>query len=314
MSRDRTSDADIRRLLDTSASDEAVCDAYDRLLTSLNGPSAMVHRMTVAAFTLHRRPHLAEHFLWSPVCGYFEHDVTPERIVLHAASFGDSDWLSEMAGPDGVQWLREELPKLTGLLGRLLWEVAVFRRLDDLFTRPPPAEADWLTQEVANRLWCDLRQAGRVSSRKRALLAAEVCRAGVMLFRDEATLTEVIRRFEARAVPGFRTSEADWPDLDTAVAYGLNPTEAETRDLAPRVREILGNPLRPVTLDPSWRTETVVAIASLIEAERAFDRLPILADAVEEAGCDDGPLLDHCRGPGPHAPGCWALDAILGWE
>lgn len=80
------------------------------------------------------------------------------------------------------------------------------------------------------------------------------------------------------------------------------------------LRDILGNPFRPVTADPRWRTETVVALAAGIYTERAFDRMPILADAMEEAGCDHADILSHCRGEGPHVRGCWVIDAILGKE
>jgi hypothetical protein len=51
-------------------------------------------------------------------------------------------------------------------------------------------------------------------------------------------------------------------------------------------------------------------VAAIAE-DRAFDRLPILADALEDAGCDDGDLLAHLRGDGPHVRGCWALDLVL---
>ncbi len=78
------------------------------------------------------------------------------------------------------------------------------------------------------------------------------------------------------------------------------------------LRDIFGNPFRPVAFDPAWRTETVVALACGIYAERAFDRMPILADALEETGCDHADILSHCRGPGPHACGCWVVDAVLG--
>ena len=80
------------------------------------------------------------------------------------------------------------------------------------------------------------------------------------------------------------------------------------------LRDIFGNPFRPVSLDPCWRTETVVALAGGIYAERAFDRMPILADALEDAGCDNRDILDHCRGDGPHVRGCWVVDLVLGKE
>jgi hypothetical protein len=55
-------------------------------------------------------------------------------------------------------------------------------------------------------------------------------------------------------------------------------------------------------------------LASHIYDSRAFDRLPILADALEEAGCKDAEILAHCRGPGPHVRGCWVVDLVLGKE
>jgi hypothetical protein len=77
-------------------------------------------------------------------------------------------------------------------------------------------------------------------------------------------------------------------------------------------RDIFGNPFWPVTLDPAWLTPTAVALARTAYDDRAFDRLPILADALEEAGCTDAAILDHCRSPGPHIRGCWVVDLILG--
>lgn len=78
------------------------------------------------------------------------------------------------------------------------------------------------------------------------------------------------------------------------------------------IRCIFGNPFRPVALEPDWLMSNVVALAGGIYDEKAFDRMPILADALEDAGCGHAEVLDHCRGPGPHARGCHVLDAILG--
>jgi len=80
------------------------------------------------------------------------------------------------------------------------------------------------------------------------------------------------------------------------------------------VREIFGNPLRPAVVDPSWQTSTVVALAQAIYHERAYDRMPILSDALEDAGCTNADILSHCRGPGPHVRGCWVVDLLLGKE
>ena len=78
------------------------------------------------------------------------------------------------------------------------------------------------------------------------------------------------------------------------------------------IRDVLGNPFRPVALDPSWLTPAVTAIAHSIYDERAFDRMQGLADALEEAGCTDDEVLTHCRGGGDHVRGCWVVDLLLG--
>src|SRR5262249_37771659 len=80
------------------------------------------------------------------------------------------------------------------------------------------------------------------------------------------------------------------------------------------MHDIFGNPFRPTAVDPDWLTSTVALLARGIYEERAFDRMPILADALQDAGCDSDDLLTHLRGSGPHVRGCWALDLVLGKE
>jgi hypothetical protein len=80
-------------------------------------------------------------------------------------------------------------------------------------------------------------------------------------------------------------------------------------------RCLLGDPTRPVNLRPEWLAWNGGFVARMAEAiyeERRFAELPVLADALEDAGCDDEALLAHCREGGPHARGCWAVDAVLG--
>src|SRR5262249_28372930 len=80
------------------------------------------------------------------------------------------------------------------------------------------------------------------------------------------------------------------------------------------LHDIFRNPFRPVTLNPAWRTSNVTALAQSIYDDRAFDRLPILADALEDAGCDNADILNHCRQPGEHVRECWVMDLVLGKE
>jgi hypothetical protein len=104
-------------------------------------------------------------------------------------------------------------------------------------------------------------------------------------------------------------------ESNSDLPWAIGPETGLARDAARQaelLRCVLGNPFRPVTLDPSWLTSTVASLAQGIYAERAFDRLPILCDALQDAGCDSADILDHCRGPGPHARGCWVIDLVLG--
>ena len=78
------------------------------------------------------------------------------------------------------------------------------------------------------------------------------------------------------------------------------------------LRDLFGNPFRPDGFDPRWRTADAVGLASVIYEDRAFDRLPLLADALSDAGCDSEDLLSHCRSEGPHVRGCWVVDLVLG--
>ena len=77
-------------------------------------------------------------------------------------------------------------------------------------------------------------------------------------------------------------------------------------------RDIFGNPFRPAAFDPAWRTSTAVALAQQMYDSRDFGLMPILGDALQDAGCDSADILDHCRGDGPHVRGCWVVDLVLG--
>jgi hypothetical protein len=88
------------------------------------------------------------------------------------------------------------------------------------------------------------------------------------------------------------------------------------------LRDIFGNPFRPVAVDPhwlSWSGGTITKLAQEIYDERCLpqgtldnNRLAVLADALEEAGCTNADILDHCRHPGGHVRGCWVVDLCLG--
>jgi hypothetical protein len=85
------------------------------------------------------------------------------------------------------------------------------------------------------------------------------------------------------------------------------------------LRDILGNPFRPVGFDSTWLTENVLGLARALYEKRELPSgqldntgFAVLADALEEAGCTNPDILAHCRGSGPHVRGCWVLDLLLG--
>jgi len=87
----------------------------------------------------------------------------------------------------------------------------------------------------------------------------------------------------------------------------------ESGSLAHLLRDIFGNPFRPATLDTAWRTSTVLALAAQMYESRDFGAIPILADALQDAGCDNDDVLNHCRDEKQvHVRGCWVVDLVLG--
>ncbi|MGL4551782.1 MAG: hypothetical protein ACRC33_11395 [Gemmataceae bacterium] len=113
-----------------------------------------------------------------------------------------------------------------------------------------------------------------------------------------------------------------WPDenggLDL-VQRGLawleafDPSDAGQAARLALWRDLTGG--EGVRFDPAWAAwegGTVRRLAEAIDRGRDYVQMPILGDALEEAGCADGAVLGHCRGGGPHARGCWVLDGLRG--
>ena len=99
--------------------------------------------------------------------------------------------------------------------------------------------------------------------------------------------------------------------LHAALAAGGGQAARAPRQ-AGLIRDLFGNPYQPVRLDPAWRSPTVLAIAGDIYEHDTFGELPVLADALEDAGCEEPAVLDHARHDCPHVRGCWLVDGLLG--
>lgn len=148
----------------------------------------------------------------------------------------------------------------------------------------------------SNRAWDAVREAkGRD---KRARLAAHWAVAYTCCANKYGTYQDIAARvLEPHPDRGF--GEADRSALGVCFRTLL--------------RCVFGNPFRPVAFAPGWRTEAVVGLARGMYDGRDFAAMPVLADALEEAGCDHPEVLAHCRDPqGVHVRGCWVVDGVLG--
>jgi len=118
--------------------------------------------------------------------------------------------------------------------------------------------------------------------------------------------------WQAMAVPAWRAVAADRVAFVAAQNEGAAAERARQCDV---LRDLIGNPFPPAAVDPHWlvwNDRTVPRLARALYDEKDFDNLPILADALEDAGCDDADILRHCREPGEHVRGCWVVDLLLG--
>ena len=137
-------------------------------------------------------------------------------------------------------------------------------------------------------------------------------------------------RFGGRFRPGHAAWAVCWDPQEDPVAMmeralawvagvraGMNAVEfrKELVAQAELLLEIAAPLLDPVALDPAWLVwgdATVVKLARATYDGRDFAQMPILGYALEEAGCSDARVLDHCRGKTEHVRGCWLLDRLLG--
>ncbi len=147
-------------------------------------------------------------------------------------------------------------------------------------------------------------------------------------------------RMEVFTGPARHSAEEGAPGIVSrcaarAAVLSGTPVEESARVQCAIIRDIIGNPFRraahnpaycaprtsvalvryqPGPFDPEWGTDTALALASQMYESRDFSPMPILADALQDAGCDNADILDHCRGSDPHVRGCWVVDLLLGKE
>lgn len=211
-------------------------------------------------------------------------------------------------------------------------------------------EREWLESSDPAAMLEFLRNSGKATDRRLRLFGCGLVRAVADCVSGEALL-EIAESVERRADLGVDFEELSsawlrarrekerlvaarlWPAVWLAwvmqwassdnldVLNWLESTRIRQRNLsiderfatqASILRDIFGNPFRLVTADRRWLTSAVLDVAQATYDERCFDRLPILADALQDAGCDDEVVLTHCRNGRVHARGCWVVDMVLG--
>jgi hypothetical protein len=137
----------------------------------------------------------------------------------------------------------------------------------------------------------------------------------VPMLQSQLYLSEIVRH--ATGILRYREWAIDLTPDELAATEYLNPLlnlspRRDHPEQAALLRCVAGYPFDPPAIDPAWRTSDAVALAAGIYTEEAFDRLPILADALMDAGCSDERILSHLRSAGPHVRGCWVVDLVLG--
>jgi hypothetical protein len=202
-------------------------------------------------------------------------------------------------------------------------------------------ETEWLESQSPEELLGNFPTEGHRIERKMRLVAVACCEArfGRRLDRGLAeSLTLATRLADDRTVEAERAGMFQRRSLDPrtvtgallnwhgfqAVArtlqvlgagwvYGhsLSSTPEHIAAYCQIIRDIMGNPFHAVAFAPDWQTSTAIAIARQMYDTRDFAAMPILADALQDAGCEEAAVLDHCRGPGSHVRGCWVVDHVL---
>jgi hypothetical protein len=227
------------------------------------------------------------------------------------------------------EWLRENDPhpilefvRDTARERKLrLFACACCRRVWDLLKDSRSREAVELAEMYAD----GQIQQHRMKAAEQAAKAAEEAERSKAAEAASLVTTTELWAYHAFPLPSVRqqleSADRVWVDYARVVAtlaasaFGPDREPAEREAQCSILHDLFGNPFRSVALDPPWLTwqdATIPRLARTIYDERAFDRMPILGDALEEAGCDNADILDHCRHSGVHVRGCWLVDSILG--
>jgi hypothetical protein len=224
----------------------------------------------------------------------WHHDDDPEAMFAHVASDGNQRKL------------------------RLAAAACLRRAIEPNGDRDPLAPRHLLTVGLLER-FADGAASAVLLGAERAALADDVpirnaLRAALAVPLRAEDLAEFCTELRASLYPEVRVAAlaAGLPQVEELAAglwSGMLPQINGW--MCGYVRDVFGDPFDPAALSPAWRTPDVRTLARGIYDERDWGRMPVLADALLDAGCDDERVLGHCR-ERLHARGCWLLDGVLG--
>jgi len=239
----------------------------------------------------------------------------------------EADWLTD---PDFARHLRFLEDRLSPRKLRLL-AVAICRATGALFGHPDLAGAAVIVEQYAEGR-VDASELGKAQQRCRIVAVDEYEAYARWVGRGTGTFT-MARHELAWAVAYSATTPVPLPAVAARVATAYHAATSDeprspvlslggglrlvNEELAETFRalawEVAGNPFRAGLFNAELRTDTVLSLARGIHESGDFHAMPILADALQDAGCDDDGILDHCRQASPtHAHGCWVIDLVLG--
>jgi hypothetical protein len=217
----------------------------------------------------------------------------------------ERDWLGPVDFDlliDACLWLADQKKNRRNLR---LWGCACCRRLGDLL----PDRRSLAALEVAERL------ADGLAKRDEVRKARDAAKLVPQPQRGRGTPAEFAARSAVLTLHPGIIDCSQTAAVGAAIALsesGAKSREDEEQAQFELLRDVF-NPFRKVKFDKEWRTDTTVALAKQMYESRDFGAMPILADALQDAGCEEVAVLSHCRDAKQvHVRGCWAVDLVLG--
>jgi hypothetical protein len=229
----------------------------------------------------------------------------------------EAEWLEASNPEPMLESLREKASSRKLRLFAVGCCRGIWHRLNDERSRNAVEAAERSTEEeIVGRALEPMRQqaiAATLAVRERTSAHYACTAAGCVL--NVSSIWKIANSAAYIAALGAARQASVAVKVGTRRGGGGGPAAKRERNRqASMLRCIFGNPFRPVTVSPAWQTANVLALAQGMYDDRGFDRMPILGDALEEAGCTNAEVLSHCREPGKHVRGCWVVDLLIGKE